>query len=102
MAKSTHAYTPTLSTQNPTNAEHLAQALKALNDSITFAFTLQSQIAAIALSERMAVDGDTGYINHLHLLNHMIEHAERHAGGLIDIQDDIEAAIHAAKAGGAK
>ena len=56
MPKPTHAYTPTKFTQNPTDAEHLAHALKALNDSITFAFTLQSQIAAIALSERMGLD----------------------------------------------
>lgn len=102
MAKSTHAYTPTLSTQNPTNAEHLAQALKALNDSITFTFTLQSQIAAIALSERMGLDSDTGYINYLTLCNHMIEHAERHAGELFRVASDLEAAIGTAKAGGAK
>ena len=102
MAKSTHAYTPALSTQNPTDAEHLARALKALNDSITFAFTLQSQIAAIALSERMGLDSEDGYINYLTLCNHMIEHAERHAGELFRVSSDIEVAIEAAKAGGAK
>ena len=72
MPKPTHTYTPALSTQNPTDAEHLERALKTINDSITFAFTLQSQIAAIALSERMGLDSAS----------------------------DLEAAIGTAKAGG--
>lgn len=84
----------TQSTQ-PTDTEHLERALETITNCITFAFTLQSQIAAIALSERMGLDSDTGHINYLTLCNHMIEHAERHAGELFRVASDLEAAIKA-------
>lgn len=84
----------TQSTQ-PTDTEHLEQALKTIDDATSFIFTLQSHIAAIALSEKYGGDDVSGYINHLSLSNYMIACIDEFSDDLLSASETLKAAIKA-------
>ncbi len=84
---------PLAQSTQPADAEHLKLALKTIDDTTSFIFTLQSHIAAIALSEKHGGDDVSGYINHLFLCNHMISRIDEFSDDLLYASDTLKADI---------